>query len=272
MAGSEQVEELERSVTAEAKTAREPFAVPASTAFASAVGNRSMARLARTAAGSDARPGGSTPHADLLRRAVAIADEGDHREARSLLGQALARVERDPGSVTRIARTEALVGRKCACGGTVLPGGECSKCMASRLARQGMPEEEIQRVVLARTKVGVRQLARKRSFFGCMNANLASMGVAWALIAVVSSVCGVLGAIAGLAGGPAAPATAPSGMAIAAAICVAAVTGATVGAVLGIIEGCWRDTDFTSQAASTASLDTPSIPTGDADQTAEAYA
>lgn len=201
-----------------------------------------------------------------------MADEGEHREARGLLAQALDRVERDPGSVARLARTENVVARKCACGGTILPGGECSKCMTNRLARQGMPREEIQRVVLARTKIGVRQLARKRSFFGCMNSNLASMGVAWALIAIVSSVCGVLGAIAGLLGGPAAPATVPSGLAMAAAICVAAVTGATVGAVLGIIEGCWRDTDFTSRAASTASLDAPSVPPGDADQTAEAYA
>ena len=39
------------------------------------------------------------------------------------------------------------VGSTCKCGGTILPGGECSQCLARRLKSEGMPSATIQRLI-----------------------------------------------------------------------------------------------------------------------------
>jgi peptidoglycan hydrolase-like protein with peptidoglycan-binding domain len=57
------------------------------------------------------------------------------------LGRMLARLDR---------ASEAPVGSRCSCGGTVLPGGECSKCLTRRLRAEGRSESEIGRQVAAR--------------------------------------------------------------------------------------------------------------------------
>jgi hypothetical protein len=253
----------EQAVVARAAKADAGALPTSSPALASAIGNRAMARLARSVGATNGSGGREqSPEARILAGALGLT-RTEHPSAAPLLARALAQAQRSPASTLNRAPA-GPVGGTCACGGTILPGGECSKCMASRLARQGMPKTEIQRMVLARTALAEKQtLMRKRSFYGCLNANLASMGVPWAVIGILGGVCGILGGLAGLAGGPAAPATAPSGMALAAAGCIAFVTGLSIGVVLGVIGGCWSDTDYASPAASTASLDMPAD-TGDA--------
>jgi len=222
--------------------------------LAAAIGNQAMARVVARVQGHDDVDRNRSPEAVLLARAVGRAPSSS---AQSLLRQALERVERDPSILQRSRADEApgTLGGRCSCGGTILAGGECTQCLARRLQRQGMPRQEVRRVVLARTQATTRQLARSRSFMGCLNAHLSSFGIGWAVIALLGSVCGVLGAIAGLAGGPAAPATAPSGLAIAAAACIAVVTGASVGTVLAFIKWCWSNPDKDNWTISTASND-----------------
>ena len=245
------------AVVARAPTGAPEATIAPSAVLASAIGNRATARLARSLAQNGSSGRRRSPEAQILAGALGLLP-ATHPTAGPLLARALAEVERDPGTLSRAPAGPSASGGTCACGGTILPGGECSKCMAQRLARQGMPNAEIQRMVLARTALAEKQtLMRKRSFMGCLNNNLSSMGLPWAVIATLGAVCGVLGGIAGLAGGPAAPATAPSGMAIAAAVCIAFVTGLSVGTILAVIHGCWSDTEFLSRGASTASNDVP---------------
>lgn len=93
-----------------------PVAIPA---LASTLGNRATARL--VARSPQRLPGGRamSPESALLAR-VPAAGEGTKR-----------------------------VGSRCACGGVVLPGGECTKCLARRLESEGMPAGEIRRTVVA---------------------------------------------------------------------------------------------------------------------------
>jgi len=74
--------------------------------------------------------------------------------------RALAAVARAPAAESddEGPREAQPVGSVCPCGGIVLPGGECSRCLSRRLARDGMPQPEVDRVVLARV-----QLARKEA-------------------------------------------------------------------------------------------------------------
>ena len=226
--------------------------------YASAIGNHAMARVASSLTGA-AAPRPQSPTGQALSRALAVA----RREAPSaapLLSRAVRLSREDPGFERSLGSAPTAVHRTCACGGTVLPGGECSKCMANRLQRQGMPRREAQRVVLSRMKLARQQTGATRSFGGCLNANLASMGIAWALITVVGLACSLVGAIGGIiaaapTGEVAAPATVPMGMMIGAALCIAGLTGLSTGLVLGIIKGCAGDGNFQSPAASTASAD-----------------
>jgi peptidoglycan hydrolase-like protein with peptidoglycan-binding domain len=57
------------------------------------------------------------------------------------------------------------VGGKCSCGGTILPGGECSKCLAKRLASEGMPAGHVQRSIADRRALGLvrSRLTRSRA-------------------------------------------------------------------------------------------------------------
>jgi len=123
------------------------------------------------------------------------------------------------------------VGTRCSCGGIVLPGGECSKCLARRLQRQSVPQREIRRMVVARAKLA--RAAGGRTPVQCINNALSSAGIPWAVIALVGVTCGLIG----LLGGPAAPATVP----LAAAVCIGAFSGLTVGLILGVIIDCLRD-------------------------------
>src|SRR5205807_230241 len=74
--------------------------------------------------------------------------------------RALAAVARAPAPASddEGPREAQPVGSACPCGGIVLPGGECSRCLSRRLARDGMPQPEVDRVVLARVR-----LARKEA-------------------------------------------------------------------------------------------------------------
>jgi hypothetical protein len=131
--------------------------------------------------------------------------------------------------------------------------------MQRRLIGQGMPRREAQRVVLARMKLA-RQQAGQRSFYGCLNANLSSAGVPWALVTVVGLACSLVGAIGGIlaaapTGEAAAPATVPMGMMIGAAVCIAGLTGFSVGLILGMITGCVRDRNHQSIVTETASAE-----------------
>jgi hypothetical protein len=65
--------------------------------------------------------------------------------------QALANAfSRGPAAVAPSVTAQGEGGR-CACGGVILPGGECSKCLARRMQAEGAPEDQIRRTVLART-------------------------------------------------------------------------------------------------------------------------
>jgi hypothetical protein len=54
--------------------------------------------------------------------------------------------------LARVSAGEGIerVGSTCACGGVVLAGGECTKCLARRLQSEGMPAADIRRTVVAR--------------------------------------------------------------------------------------------------------------------------
>ena len=221
-----------------AASGAEGVGLPASAQFASSIGNQAMSRVAARYA-DDGEGQTEDRHLTMLRRAAVLARREDRGEA-ALLQRALSRAEDGSVSAASLAMA-APAGGHCACGGMVLPGGGCTKCMASRLARQGMPRAEVQRMVLARVKVARQQAGGQRTTIQCINANLANAGIPWAIIGILGGVCGILGAVAGLAGGPAAPATSPSGAAVAAALCIAGVTGLSTGMVLGVITRCIQD-------------------------------
>lgn len=246
-AGVQEETQAQDTATPAAATLEAPAALPPTAAFASAIGNRAMARMA---AGSSGTAIASPRSREGMILSRALGDTAPHqRDARDLLSRAVVAAESNPGLGAHLARSSQPA--RCPCGGTIMSGGECSKCMQSRLMRQGMDKREAQRVVLARTKASTRTLARTRSFMGCLNAHLASFGVGWATITILGGICGILGALAGMATGPAAPAAAPSGMAVAAAVCIAAVTGLAIGTVLGFIQFCWSTPDQTHPATST---------------------
>ena len=237
--------------------------------FASAVGNREMGRILGRATPRRDDASEASPELSLLSAAIdrmSNTDGPEPRAALALLERTYDGVRRDSSLLARsVTDMPGAVGSNCACGGTILAGGECSGCLARRLTRQGMPHQEVNRVVLARTKATTRQLARRRSFMGCLNAHLASFGIGWAAITIIGSVCGVLGALAGAAaaaptGETAAPATVPSGLALAAAFCVGVALGLPTGTVLGFIQWCWSNPDRDHPAISTASNDVTPTP------------
>jgi hypothetical protein len=237
--GLESIEaELTRQLAGPSPGSEERVGLPASAQFASSIGNQAMSRVAARY-GDDGGGRDEDPRVDMLRRGAALAEREARPEA-SMLQRALARAEEGPVSPAVVGAAVPAGGR-CSCGGAVLPGGECTKCMASRLARQGMARTEVQRMVLARVKLARQQAGGQRTTIQCINANLANAGIPWAIIGILGGVCGVLGAVAGLAGGPAAPATSPSGAAVAAAVCIAGVTGLSIGTVLGVITRCIQD-------------------------------
>ena len=59
-------------------------------------------------------------------------------------------------ALRRASSDRAQVGQKCACGGTILPGGECTKCRAQRLASEGMPAEAAEQTVARETRALLR--------------------------------------------------------------------------------------------------------------------
>ena len=250
--------ELQAPQSAPLPVSGERVGVPASAAFASSIGNQAMTRVAGRMTTNDGEPRPSGPGGVALQRALLLA----RRTAPSavpLLSRALQMSEENPGAAYPQIEAPTTSMPKCACGGTVLPGGECSGCMARRLTRQGMPQREAQRVVLARMKLA-RQQAGQRSFYGCLNANLSSAGLPWALVTVVALACSLVGAIGGIlaaapTGETAAPATVPMGMMIGAAVCIAGLTGFSVGLVLGMITGCVKDRNHQSIVTETASAE-----------------
>jgi len=226
-------------------------------------GNRSMARFAQRVAAAREAGDQRSPETLMLADALKLA-RARHPIAEPLLARALAAAERQPPATSRTPTPSGPLLSRCACGGVELPGGECADCTAARLTGQGMPPLEVRRVVAARQQLArsTRILARKRSFGGCVNANLACAGIAGCVLVIIGGACGLIGAIGGiLAAAPtaegAAPATVPMGMLLGAAVCVAGITGFGIGAVLTVMQGCAADTDFQSAAASTASNDGP---------------
>lgn len=196
--------------------------------------NQVLARLARPE-GLDAPRPRVDPHARFLSHGLQLARR-EHRPESATLLRALRMAEDRPVD-NPLLREAAPASDRCACGGNILPGGECSKCMASRLARQGMPAAEVQRVVLARSV-----LAREgpnRSYLQCVNYAFSNAGIPWAVLAILGGVCGLLGAAGGSAAAPG-PGTAAGGVS-AAALCVAGVTGMTFGFCFGVLTNCARD-------------------------------
>ncbi len=191
-------------------------------------------------------PSGDTqasPQFAMLSRGLQLAHKEHNIAAIELLQQGVDLVAKQPDhplvtSSSPLART--FGGSSHSCGGPALSSDECPMLMASRLKRQGMPQGEIQRMVIARATLA-RDGGGGRTTLQCINHNLSNAGIPWAVITIAGGVCGILGGIAGLAGGPAAPATAPSGAAVAAALCIAGVTGLAVGTVLGVITRCIQD-------------------------------
>ncbi|MDA0161271.1 hypothetical protein OM076_13420 [Solirubrobacter ginsenosidimutans] len=47
-------------------------------------------------------------------------------------------------------RGGAAAGGRCACGGTILPGGECSKCLSRRMKAKGSSDGEVHRAIVTR--------------------------------------------------------------------------------------------------------------------------
>jgi hypothetical protein len=236
------------------------------------MGNRATSRLAQrlssARAAGDVRP----PEAVVISDALAHARE-HHPAAQQLLARALASIERDPSGLPSASLPIGRVMSRCSCGGVELPGGQCADCLGKRLSTQGMPELEVQRVVAARQVLArqTRVLAR-RSWRGCVNANLSGAGISSWVLVIIGGACAIVGAIGGiLAAAPtaegAAPATVPMGMLWAAAACVAGITGFAVSAVFTIMYQCMKDHDFQSEAASTA-LNDAQADSGDATATA----
>jgi hypothetical protein len=59
-------------------------------------------------------------------------------------------------ALRRASADRAQVGQKCACGGTILPGGECTKCRAQRLRSEGMPADAAERAVAREARTLLR--------------------------------------------------------------------------------------------------------------------
>lgn len=215
--------------------------LPAPALLASMLGNRAVSSLV---AGGGSDPRVVSPQVAMLARGLQLARSGGRPEQGVLL-RALEVAQEQPDHPL-LTRPPAPGGARCSCGGIVLPGGECSKCMATRLTRQGMSRREVGRVVLARTKLA-RQETGKRSTLQCINHNLSNAGIPWAVITILGGVCGIIGALAGgaagtaAAPGPGTAAGAAGGGAGAAAVCIAGVTGLAVGTVLGVITRCAQD-------------------------------
>ena len=100
--------------------------------------------------------GGAGPRAATLvglmgNRAVArmLAQSPQPQSSRRGLDARSELLARTAGSAGALSRKPESHG-KCACGGTLLAGGECSKCLARRLAREGLPVAQIQRAIAAR--------------------------------------------------------------------------------------------------------------------------
>jgi hypothetical protein len=80
--------------------------------------------------------------------------------------------------------------------------------------------------------------AKPKSKMQCINGLLSNAGVPWAVLAILSGVCGLIGV---LVTSPSGPGAAAGGVG-AAAVCIAIATGLTVGMVTGIILRCIQDT------------------------------
>jgi hypothetical protein len=105
-------------------------------------GNQSVSsRLARCADSQDGEPRGCKTDKPA----------GDERIEAALRRTVIARAE---GSDKR-------VGARCACGGTILPGGECTRCLTRRLTAEGMSPTAARSVVAARESALARMLSRQ---------------------------------------------------------------------------------------------------------------
>jgi hypothetical protein len=62
-------------------------------------------------------------------------------------------------ALRRTTEERAQVGERCACGGTILPGGECTKCKAQRLRSEGVATGVVERAV-AEDELVARSLMR----------------------------------------------------------------------------------------------------------------
>lgn len=179
----------------------------------------------------------------------------ERRPEAGLLAQALNVAIEQPQHPS-LARTPGpqAGGGKCACGGTILPGGECSQCLSRRMQEQGASRAEIQRTIADRQMVARQEGGANQSVFKCLDRNLSSMGVAAWLIAIAFGTCGLIGAIAGSPTGPGAAGTAAFG----ACLCVAGLVGLSVGTVMGMLTNCIEDPtyDRTASAAGEGESDT----------------
>ena len=216
--------------------------VSALTPFASSVGNQAMSSMVARSATPPSLPNhrALSPEAAMLLGGLRLA-RSERRPEASLLARAtrVAIEQPDHPSLARAPQDGGKAGGRCACGGTILPGGECSQCLARRMEDQGASTKEIQRAVAERRTLA-RQSGGEQSVFKCLDRNLSSMGVAAWLIAIAFGTCGLIGAIAGSPTGPGAAGTAALG----ACICVAALVGLSTGVVMGMLTNCIQDPTY----------------------------
>lgn len=227
------------------------------TPFASSIGNQAMSRMVARSGAPQSLPKhrALSPEAATLLGGLRVARAERRPEANLLAGAARVALEQPQHPALMRDEAAGAAGGHCACGGTILPGGDCSKCLARRMQAEGSSRNEIQRAIADRQSVA-RQPGGggDQSVFKCLDRNLSSMGVASWLIAIAMGTCGLIGAIAGSPTGPGAAGTA----ALAACGCVALLIGVSVGVVTGMLTNCMNDPSYdrTADAGAAAGGDT----------------